>query len=115
MDLKPLDLKLDIVYEDEYLMVVDKPTGLVVHAGAGNKDNTLVNALINYTNNLSKKDICVSTNKPGEICSSIMAIYNDLDRSKSCMRISLSHMTTVLEVNRFLEVFEVEYNKLKDI
>ncbi len=66
-------------------------------------------------NNLSKKDICVSTNKPGEICSSIMAIYNDLDRSKSCMRISLSHMTTVLEVNRFLEVFEVEYNKLKDI
>ena len=54
--LKPLDLKLNIVYEDDYLMVVDKPTGLVVHPGAGNFDNTLVNALINYTQNLSQKE-----------------------------------------------------------
>ncbi len=54
--LKPLDLKLNIVYEDDYLMVVDKPTGLVVHPGAGNSDNTLVNALINYTQNLSQKE-----------------------------------------------------------
>ncbi len=54
-ELKPLDLKLNIVYEDDYLMVIDKPSGLVVHPGAGNKDNTLVNALINYTKNLSKK------------------------------------------------------------
>ena len=44
-----------------------------------------------------------------------MAIYNDLERSKSCMRISLSHQTTVLEINRFLETFEVEYIKLKNL
>ena len=50
--------------------------------------------------------------KPGEIASGVMAIYNDLNRSKSVMRISLSHMTTVLEINRFLEIFEVEYKKL---
>ena len=64
---------------------------------------------------LSEKGFCVSANKAGEISSSVMAIYNDLKRSKSCMRISLSHMTTVLEINRFLEVFEVEYKKLLDV
>lgn len=40
------DIKLDIAYEDEYLLVVNKPPSLVVHPGAGNKDHTLVNALI---------------------------------------------------------------------
>ncbi len=61
---------------------------------------------------LSNKEICVSATKAGEISSGVMAIYNDLKRSKSCLKISLSHMTTVLEINRFLEVFEVEYKKL---
>ena len=65
------------------------------------------------SNALSNHDIYVSVNKPGEISSSVMAIYNDIDRSKSCMRISLSHLTTVLEINRFLEIFEVEYKRLK--
>lgn len=51
VDAKKLDL--DIVYEDEYLMVINKPSGLVVHPGSGNKDNTLVNGLMYYTKNLS--------------------------------------------------------------
>ncbi len=68
---------------------------------------------LTLSNALANKDIYVSVNNPGEICSSVMAIYNDLERSKSCMRISLSHLTTVLEINRFLETFEVEYNRLK--
>ena len=63
-------------------------------------------------NILANKDITVMAVKPGEIASGVMAIYNDLNRSKSVMRISLSHMTTVLEINRFLEIFEVEYKKL---
>ena len=46
--LKPYDFKLDIVYEDEDLMVINKPSGIIMHPGAGNYDNTLVNALINY-------------------------------------------------------------------
>lgn len=62
---------------------------------------------------LANKEFYVSTNMQNEISSSVMAIYNDLERSKSCMRISLSHLTTVLEINRFLETFELEYNKLK--
>ena len=46
--LKPYDYKLDIVYEDDDLIVIDKPAGIVMHPGAGNFDNTIVNALIHY-------------------------------------------------------------------
>ncbi|MSP10989.1 MAG: RluA family pseudouridine synthase [Pelagibacteraceae bacterium] len=46
--LKPYKYDLNIVYEDKDLIVIDKPAGLVMHPGAGNYDNTLVNALINY-------------------------------------------------------------------
>ena len=46
--LKPYNYKLDIVYEDDYLMIINKSAGISMHPGAGNYDNTLVNALINY-------------------------------------------------------------------
>ena len=49
--LKPYDYKLDIIYEDEDLIVLNKPAGIVMHPGAGNYDNTIVNALINYDKN----------------------------------------------------------------
>lgn len=42
------DIPLTIVYEDEHLLVVDKPAGLVVHPAAGNLDGTLVNALLHH-------------------------------------------------------------------
>ena len=47
-------IPLDIVYEDESLIVINKPAGLVVHPGAGNRDGTLVNALLHYAPELSK-------------------------------------------------------------
>lgn len=40
------NIQLDIVYEDEHMLVINKPVGLVVHPGAGNHDGTLVNALL---------------------------------------------------------------------
>jgi 23S rRNA pseudouridine1911/1915/1917 synthase len=46
-------MPLKIVYEDEYLMVIDKPSGLVVHPGNGNLEHTLVNGLLYYTNDLA--------------------------------------------------------------
>ena len=46
---EPQDIALDIVYEDESIIVLNKPAGLVVHPGAGNPDGTLVNALLNYS------------------------------------------------------------------
>ena len=50
----PSKIKLDIVYEDKDLLIINKPKGMVVHPGAGNYENTLVNALIyKYKNSLS--------------------------------------------------------------
>ena len=46
LTLKPKNIPLDIVFEDEYLLVINKQAGLTVHPGAGNYDDTLVNALI---------------------------------------------------------------------
>ena len=52
--IKPKQMDIDIVYEDEEIIIVNKPSGLIVHPGAGNKENTLVNGLLHlYKNNLS--------------------------------------------------------------
>jgi 23S rRNA pseudouridine1911/1915/1917 synthase len=45
---EPQDIPLSIVFEDEHLLIVDKPAGLVVHPAAGNLDGTLVNALLHH-------------------------------------------------------------------
>jgi 23S rRNA pseudouridine1911/1915/1917 synthase len=45
---EPQAIALDIVFEDEHLIVIDKPAGLVVHPAAGNPDGTLVNALLHH-------------------------------------------------------------------
>ena len=61
-DILPENIPLDIYYEDDDLIVVNKPSGMVVHPAPGNYTGTLVNALIYHTNNLSK----VNTNiRPG--------------------------------------------------
>ena len=49
-DILPENIPLDIIYEDEYLLVVNKPSGMVVHPAAGHYTNTLVNALMYHTN-----------------------------------------------------------------
>ena len=46
--LKPYKYNLKIVYEDDDLLIIDKPAGIIMHPGAGNYDNTIVNALIDY-------------------------------------------------------------------
>ncbi len=46
LDVSPENIPLDIVYEDEHLLVVNKPKGMVVHPAAGNYNGTLVNALL---------------------------------------------------------------------
>ena len=45
---RPQDIPLTVVYEDEHLIVIDKPAGMVVHPAAGNPDGTLVNALLHH-------------------------------------------------------------------
>lgn len=54
-ELQPLDLKLDILFEDQDVIVLNKPSGLVIHPAAGHAQDTLVNALIAHTDELSMK------------------------------------------------------------
>ena len=53
LDIKPQNIKLDIVYEDKYLLVVNKPAGMIVHPAKGHVDGTLVNALLYNIKDLS--------------------------------------------------------------
>ncbi len=60
---QPEDINLDIIYEDNDLIVINKPPNLVMHPAPGNQNGTLVNALMHYTkNNLSNFD---DNNRPG--------------------------------------------------
>ncbi|NIA28925.1 MAG: RluA family pseudouridine synthase [Actinobacteria bacterium] len=52
-EILPEEIPLDIIYEDEYLLVVDKPPGMVVHPAFGNMSGTLVNALLAHCRQLS--------------------------------------------------------------
>ena len=53
VNLKPFEYKIEIIYEDNDLLVLNKKADISMHPGAGNKDKTLVNALINYKKKLS--------------------------------------------------------------
>lgn len=53
-DASPEDIALDIVFEDDDVLVVNKPSGMVVHPAPGNYTGTLVNALLFHINHLSK-------------------------------------------------------------
>ena len=67
---------------------------------------------------LEKHEIYIGTNtacSSGDISSSIMAIYDDQKRAKHTLRISLSHVTTTDEINKFLEIFSQEYEKLRSL
>jgi 23S rRNA pseudouridine1911/1915/1917 synthase len=58
-DAEPENIPLDIIYEDEYLLVVNKPAGMVAHPAYANYTGTLVNALLHHTKKLS------GLNEPG--------------------------------------------------
>ena len=48
--LKPFNFKLDIIYQDDDLIIINKPAGISMHPGPGNYNNTIVNALLSYEN-----------------------------------------------------------------
>lgn len=53
IEAKPEDIPLDIIYEDQDIIVINKPKGMVVHPSAGNYEHTLVNALLFHCHDLS--------------------------------------------------------------
>lgn len=56
IELKGEDIPLEIMYEDEYLAVVNKPAGMVTHPGIGNRSGTLVNAIMFHFDSLSRSE-----------------------------------------------------------
>jgi 23S rRNA pseudouridine1911/1915/1917 synthase len=93
------DIKLDIVYEDEDLAVINKPSGLVVHPAPGNYEHTLVNALKNIFRFLSD----INPDRPG--------IVHRLDKETSGLLIVAKNNSSHLELARqFSEhIVEKEY------
>ncbi len=75
------------------------------------KAETFLNALEEYEIYVSTNTACSS----GNISSSVLAIYNDRVRAESTLRISLSHLTTTDEVNKFINYFEHIYKKLSGL
>lgn len=69
---EPEEIPLDIVYEDKFLLVVNKPAGMVAHPAYANYTGTLVNALLHHTNSLSE------LNEPGR-----PGIVHRLDKNTS--------------------------------
>lgn len=84
-ELIPYDFPLDIVFEDSDLIVLNKPSGLVIHPAAGHEQDTLVNALLHHTKDLSMKN----EQRPGivhridkETSGLIVVAKNDLAHEK---------------------------------
>lgn len=53
IDIKPENIEIDVIYEDSYIMIINKPKGMVVHPAHGNYSGTLVNALLYQCTSLS--------------------------------------------------------------
>jgi 23S rRNA pseudouridine1911/1915/1917 synthase len=90
--LLPATIPLDIVYEDDYIIVLNKPPGLVVHPGAGHTNDTLVNALLAHTEQLSHIG---DPNRPG--------IVHRLDKDTSGLLIIAKDDKAHLALNELMK------------
>jgi 23S rRNA pseudouridine1911/1915/1917 synthase len=95
-DLQPEDIPLDILFEDKDLIVLNKPSGLVVHPGVGNQTHTLVQALLFHTKELS----CVNKERPG--------IVHRLDKETSGVMVIAKNNPTHLELARQFKKHAIE-------
>ena len=75
------------------------------------KGETFLHALEDYEVYVSSNTACSS----GNLSTSVLAIYNDRVRASSTLRISLSHLTTTDEINKFIEYFDQIYKKLSGL
>ncbi len=89
--LSPQDIPIEIVYEDEYLLAINKPSGMVVHPGAGVKDGTIANAVLNYLEKVSTID----PTRPG--------IVHRLDKETSGLLLIAKDNRTHVRLSRMFE------------
>ncbi len=80
LELIPENIPLDIVYEDEYLLVINKPAGMVTHPGFGNRYGTLVNALLYYLGKREPIRIADSDDEEESDSDDDFSLHSDLVR-----------------------------------
>ena len=95
ISVEPVEIPLDIVYEDEYLMIINKPSGLVVHPAPGHYDDTLVNGLLFYLNKDKTKNV-----RPG--------IVHRLDKDTSGLMVVAKDEKTMELLSEMISKKEVE-------
>ena len=103
IELIPENIPLDIIYEDDQVIVLNKPSGLVVHPGYGNHSGTLVNALIYHFNNLPEADMA---GRPG--------LVHRLDKNTTGIMVvaKTEHALTHLGKQFFDRTTERRYNAI---
>jgi 23S rRNA pseudouridine1911/1915/1917 synthase len=83
---KPENIALDIVYEDDELLVINKPAGLVVHPAAGNWNGTLLNALLYYSPKLAEIPRCGIVHRLDKDTSGLLVVAKTLEAQTSLVR-----------------------------
>jgi len=82
-EVQPQDIPLDLAYQDEHLLVINKPAGLVVHPAAGNPDGTLQNALLHYDPRLAALPRAGIVHRLDKDTSGLMMVARTLAAHKS--------------------------------
>jgi 23S rRNA pseudouridine1911/1915/1917 synthase len=102
--LEPQKMDLHIVYEDDDLLVLDKPAGIVVHPARGNRDRTLVNALLYHCKTLPLRDDSLS--RPGVVhrldkATTGLLMFAKSDEALRNLGYQIAHRTVVREYAAF--------------
>ena len=92
IDWTPEDIDLNIVYEDEDILVINKPFGLVTHPGAGNWSGTLANALLYYDKELSKLDRAGIVHRLDKNTSGLMVVSKNMKSQKFLVEQLQNHL-----------------------
>lgn len=100
-EIEPEDIPLDIIYEDDDLIILNKPPDLIVHPARGNKHGTLVNGLAHYSENLSSG---LGEFRPG--------IVHRLDRNTTGVMVVTKHDVAQWKVAKQFELRQVEKSYL---
>ena len=100
-EIEPEDIPLDVLYEDDDLIVLNKPPDLIVHPARGNKHGTLVNALAHYSEHLSSG---LGEFRPG--------IVHRLDRNTTGVMVVTKHDVAQWKVAKQFELRQVEKSYL---
>ncbi len=98
--LKAQDIPIDVIYEDEYLLAINKFAGMVVHPGAGVKEGTVANAILNYLDKVSSID----PSRPG--------IVHRLDKETSGVLLIAKDDRTHVRLSRLFEKRKVRKDYL---